>query len=280
MSWADSIIDNSAQAFKTLFMKEFVVSIAFIFILVLNSNQAQEFLESKNMIGLQVGMGVTPALSITPVLWPNQDPISESRVSSSQSYFFQTDLTYSRRVLGNLFGQMGLIYGFEAYNFQLNADPDFISTDRDIFPLRITESDLEYRGLSLKLNYYFAFKDHSGIFARAGISRVKYFRNKSGSLFRTMVNGEDKVIFYSPQRINADKNNFFNRIDMELGYYHQFTNNFIIKGSISYSFSNRSIIDHFWGYNYTFIGDNDFERGLVERKTRQTGLNLGLYYIL
>ena len=175
---------------------------------------------------------------------------------------------------------MGLIYGFEGYNFQLNPDSDFISTDHNIFPVKLTESDLEYRGLSLKLHYYIPFKDHSGVFAKAGISRINYFRTKSGSLYRTTVNGEDKVIFYSPQRINAEKNNFFNRMDMELGYYHQVADILIIKGSISHSFSNRSVIDDFWGYNYTFVGDSDFERGLVKRKTRQTGFNLGLYYFL
>ena len=72
-------------------MKELGFSFAFIFIIAMNSIQAQDFLHSNNIIGLQVGMGFTPALSITPVMFPNQEPISESRVSSSPSYFFQTD---------------------------------------------------------------------------------------------------------------------------------------------------------------------------------------------
>ena len=212
--------------------------------------EAQEIDYRSNLIGLRAGVGISPALNFNHDPYINADGmLTDYGVYSSPSYFFHSELTYARQIFPRFFIQTGLVYGYEAYNVELRAGPDYIQTDESVFPASFTESDMEYRGIILRGLYQHPLSDKTGLFGSAGITLTRYYRAHSHSLFKSTVDGEEEFIFYMKPPVGEafmSKRRRFVKYDFELGLYHKITNSFDLRASVSYSFSQADGIQNSW----------------------------------
>lgn len=241
--------------------------------------EAQEIDYRSNLIGLRAGVGISPALNFNYDPYINADGmLTDYGVYSSPSYFFHSELTYARQIFPRFFIQTGLVYGYEAYNVELRAGPDYIQTDESVFPASFTESDMEYRGIILRGLYQHPLSDKTGLFGSAGITLTLYYRAHSHSLFKSTVDGEEEFIFYMKPPVGEafmSKRRRFVKYDFELGLYHKITNSFDLRASVSYSFSQADGIQNSW---FRFDGSRHRMLGEVSRKISQPGFNIGLTY--
>lgn len=222
--------------------------------------------------------------NITPPLYIFGIRRHDVILSSDPSMGYEASFYYSRHLSERVNIEMGLLGGLQSYSFTLYFEDSFIddSNPDENFSLdKVSAYDLEYYGVNLGLGYkLFQFK-RSSLGLLAGVNAIYFLHTDSSVSYGAVLpNNVDKEFFFAQDDVNPDNKII---IAPNLGIYYSYPlNKRVDLGLRTNAVVSNAVI--FKNYaktpNFLIFGDNETVKGSWEKRFRQYGIGLSVFYKL